>query len=55
MKPSERILEIAMELKKQMPFEGKHMTGPRALDLRVECITRYLDEEYQKMKMKRED
>ena len=48
MKPSERMIEIAKEIKKTMPFGGRHMTTDQAIDLRVECITRYLDEEYEK-------
>lgn len=53
MKPSERIIEIRDGIIKDNPWlynkSGREMSGPEALDLRVECMERYLDEEGEKV------
>mgnify|MGYP001268528691 CR=1 FL=1 len=45
MKPSDRILQIAKEIIKKNP-ERKPLDVEAGLDLRVECIERFLDEEW---------
>lgn len=44
MKPSSRIIQLAQEITKK---RGIPKDTNEALDLRIECITRYLDEEWQ--------
>lgn len=47
MKPSERILKIAEEINpSKNPIED--LSYLQAVDLRLEAITRYLDEKYEK-------
>lgn len=54
MKPSERIIDIAKEIVKKDKERYINPTAEDALDLRIEAMSQYLDETWEKVQCKGE-